>query len=239
MTSLLKAGMIKNNKNIALRMNTRYEMRFLDERNLLDIMKLQDLIIHYICDKEMFRTHPPEYFLEHFKIENSTIGIFTDDGLIAYSVLYFPGDRKDSFGIDIGLERDELDKVVHLATVAVHPEYRGNSLQKLMQGIHLDTAMRLGYEHACCMVSPKNRASLQNIFSHGLKIKALKVKFDNRMRYIMHRHLPSPRLDYQEEYRVKSSDLEAQIGLLNMGYLGFRMVEMADGLSVSYGRSCN
>ncbi|WP_348304948.1 hypothetical protein [Methanothrix sp.] len=77
-------------------------------------------------------------------MENSIIGVFTNDGLIAYSVLYFPGDRKDSFGIDIGLERDELDKVVHLATVAVHLA-RGNSLQKLMQGIHLDTAMQLGY----------------------------------------------------------------------------------------------
>lgn len=239
MTSLLKAGIIKKNKNIALQKNTSYEMRFLDESNLRDIMKLQDLIILYMCDKEMFRTHPPEYFLEHFKIENSIIGIFTDDGLIAYNVLYFPGDRKDSFGIDIGLERDELDKVVHLATVAVHPAYRGNSLQKLMQGIHLDAAMRLGYEHACCMVSPKNGASLQNIFSHGLNIKALKVKFDNRLRYILHRHLLSPRLDCHEEYIVRSSDLEAQIGLLNMGYLGFRMVEMADGFNISYGRSSN
>jgi ribosomal protein S18 acetylase RimI-like enzyme len=249
MPSLLRAGVLRKNRNFPMQKNApyenthhekmRYEMRFLDWSHLQDVVKLQEIVIHNLSDKEIFRTHPPKYFLEHFKMENSIIGVFTNDGLIAYSVLYFPGERKDSFGIDIGLERDELDKVVHLATVAVHPAYRGNSLQKQMQGIHLDTAMQLGYEHACCMVSPKNRASLQNIFSHGLNIKALKLKFDKRRRYILHRHLLSPRLDCHEEFRIRSSDLDAQIGLLNMGYLGFRMVEMPAGFSISYGRSCN
>jgi len=53
------------------------------------------------------------------------IGIFTDDGLIAYNVLYFPGVDGDNFGTDIALPSDELDKVVHLETVAVHPAFRG------------------------------------------------------------------------------------------------------------------
>ena len=114
-------------------------------------------------------------------MENSTIGTFTSDGLIAYSFLYLPGEWKDNFGADIDLPRNELNRVVHMATVAVHHAYRGNSLQSMMQGIHLGVAQRLGYDHAC-MVSPKNRPSLQNIFSHGLIIKALKIKFGWRLR---------------------------------------------------------
>lgn len=249
MPSLLKAGVLSKNKNYSVQSNTplenarqekmRCEIRFLDPSYLLDIVKLQETVIHNLRDKEIYRTHPPEYFLEHLKMENSIIGVLTDDGLIAYNVLYFPGDRMDNFGIDVGLDREERDQVVHLATVAVHPAYRGNSLQKLMQGIHLDVAMLLGYEHACCMVSPKNAVSLQNIFSQGLNIKALKIKFDNRLRYILHRHLPSPRMDFHEEFRIKSSDLDAQIGLLNGGYLGFRMVETPAGFKISYGRRCS
>jgi hypothetical protein len=215
----------------------RYEMRYINEDHLKDIMGLQEIIIHSLSDKEIFRTHSPEYFKDHFQMDNSTIGTFTEDGLVAYSILYFPRAKEDNFGADINLPCDELDKVVHLATVAVHPAYRGNSLQGMMQGIHLEVAQRMGYEHVCCMVSPKNRPSLQNIFSHGLIIKALKIKFGWRLRYIMHRDLSHQCFIGPEEIRIKGSDIEGQIGLLNRGLLGFRLVNLLDGFEVSYGRA--
>ena len=77
-------------------------------------------------------------------------------------------------------------------------------MQKIMQGIHLEIAQSMGYEHACYMVSPKNRPSLQNIFWHGLMIKALKLKFDHRLRYIMHKNLSHPLRDCHEEFKIKS-----------------------------------
>lgn len=237
MYSLINAGTIKRNKDHPLQRDMPYEMGFLDDGYLRDIMGLQETIIHSLADKEIFRTHPPDYFKDHFQMENSTIGTFTSEGLIAYSVLYFPGEREDNFGADINLARNELNKVVHLATVAVHPDYRGNSLQAKMQGIHLEVAQRMGFEHACCMVSPKNRPSLQNIFSHGLIIKALKVKFDSRLRYIMHKNLSCPSFMGPEEVRIKSSDTEGQIRLLKQGFLGFRLVALPDGFEVSYGRA--
>jgi len=237
MYSPIKAGMIKRNKNLPSQQNMRYEMIFMDERQLMDIVKLQDFIIQSLTDKEIFRTHPADYFRKHLQTENSVIGTFTNEGLIAYSVLYFPGDSEDNFGVDIDLHRDELDKVAHLATVAVHPAYRGNSLQRMMQGIHLEAAREMGFEHACCMVSPKNHSSLQNMFSHGLIIKALKVKFDQRLRYIMHKHLDYPHVICPEEIRIKSSDVEGQICLLKRGYLGFGLIQSPDGFVVSYGRA--
>lgn len=127
--------------------------------------------------------------------------------------------------------------MVHLATVTVHPAYRGNSLQSMMHGIHLEIARKMDYEHACCMVSPKNRPSLQNMFSHRLIIKALKVKFDWRLRYIMHKKLSCLSIIGPEEFRIKSSDIEGQIGLLQRGFLGSRLVELPDGFEVSYARA--
>jgi hypothetical protein len=161
----------------------RYEMRFMNEGCLKDILSLQETISHTLDDKEIFRTNCMDYFRNHLQIEKSTAGVFKNDGLVAYRVLYFPGEREDNFGSDINLPSDELGEVVHLATVAVHPAYRGNSLQSTMQRIPLDFAKRMGYEHPCCMVSPKNRLSLQNIFSLGFMMKALKIKFGWRLRY--------------------------------------------------------
>jgi hypothetical protein len=229
--------MVERDKNQPSQQDVGYEMRFMDGSHLRDIMKLQDIIIQSLADKEIFRTHSPDYFKDHFQMENSIIGTFTNDGLIAYSVLYFPGEREDNFGVDINLPQDELNKVVHLATVAVHPAYRGNSLQSMMQGINLEIARKMDYEHACCMVSPKNRPSLQNMFSHGLIIKALKVKFDWRLRYIMHKSLSCPTIIGPEEVWIKSSDTEGQINLLNRGFLGFGLVELPDGFEVSYARA--
>ena len=236
MSSSIKAGIIKRNKNQPSQLDMQYEMRFMDESNLGDIMGLQEIIVHNLADKEIFRTHSSDYFQEHFQIENSIVGVFTEDGLVAYSILYFPGEREDNFGSDINLPHDELTKVVHLATVAVHPAYRGNSLQSMMHGIHLEVVKRMGYEHVCCMVSPKNKPSLQNILSHGLIIKALKLKFDLRLRYIMHKNLTCPSIIGPEEIRISSSDIEGQINLLKRGFLGFRLVELSDGFEVSYGR---
>lgn len=234
----INKGTIKKNKNLPSQQDMRYEIRFMDKSHLSDIVNLQDIIIHKLSDREIFRTQHADYFIDHLSMENSAIGTFTDDGLIAYSFLYFPGERRDNFGADIDLPREEMTNVVHLATVAVHPSYRGNSLQSKMQGIHLEVAHRMGYEHALCMVSPKNRPSLQNMFSQGLIIEALKIKFDGRLRYIMHKNLSCPSIIGSEEVRIKSSDIEGQIGLLKQGLLGFRLVQLSDGHDVSYGRAC-
>jgi ribosomal protein S18 acetylase RimI-like enzyme len=237
MPSRINAGTIKKDKNLPSQREVRYEIKFMNETHLKDIINLQEIIVYFLADKEIFRTQSIDYFKEHLQMPNAAIGAFTDDGLIAYSVLYFPGERADNFGADINLSRDEMDKVVHLATVAVHPSYRGNSLQSKMQGMHIEIAQRMGYEHVCCMVSPKNHASFRNIFSQGLMIKALKIKFDWRLRYIMHRSLTKPYIIGPEEVRIKCSDTEGQIDLLNRGLLGFRVVELPGGPEVSYGRA--
>jgi ribosomal protein S18 acetylase RimI-like enzyme len=238
MPSRINVGPIKKDKNLPFQREVRYEIRFMDETHLIDIIDLQEIIVHFLADKEIFRTQSIDYFKEHLQMPSAALGAFTDDGLIAYSVLYFPGEGEDNFGADINLSKDELDRVVHLATVAVHPAYRGNSLQSKMQGLHLEVAQKMGYEHACCMVSPKNHTSLRNIFSIGLIIKALKIKFGWRLRYIMHRSLSNPCIIGPEEIRIKSSDTEGQIALLNRGLLGFRAVDLPNGLEVSYGRAC-
>jgi hypothetical protein len=238
MRSVIESGTIKRNKGLPIQEDVYYEMRFVDESSLNDIMALQDIIINNLDDKEIFRNHSIEYFRDHFKIDNSVIGAFTDDGLIAYSILYIPGEKGDNFGSDVNLPRDELKDVVHLETVAVHPAYRGNLLQRRMQGIHLEEIKRMSFKHVCCMVSPKNRSSLQNIFSNGFVIKALKVKFGWRLRYIMHKNLHCPNILETEEVRIDSSDIDGQVALLNSGFLGFQIVKGSEGFEVVYGREC-
>lgn len=232
---LPNAGWIKKNRNLLSQKDMRYEMRLMNERDLDDIMELQAIASQSLKDREIFRTHAADYFVEHFQMGSYVIGTFTDDGLIAYSILYFPGDGEDNFGRDICLPMNELNKVAQLATVAVHPAYRGNSLQKTMFAVSLDEAKRLGFQHACCMVSPKNYPSLRNIFSQGLFIKSLKVKFNGRLRYIMHKHLDYPHVICSKDFRIVSTDVASQISLLKQGFMGFKCIENYRGFSILYG----
>jgi ribosomal protein S18 acetylase RimI-like enzyme len=236
MSSIIENGWITKNKRTQLSEDVRYEMRFVDKSSLMDMMELQEIIFQNLSDKEIFRTHSLSYFEEHFEVENSVIGVFTEDGLVAYNVLFFPGLDSDNFGADINLPEEELDKVVHLETVAVHPAYRGNSLQRKMEAVHLNLIKDMGFEHVCCTVSPKNHPSLQNVFSNGLAIKALKIKFGGRLRYIMHRNLSYPNAIKDEEILIDSLNIDGQIELLKKGLHGFRISKFSSGFLISYGR---
>ncbi len=233
---MIESGYIKRNKASCLHADLRYEMRFMNEDNLDEMMDLQEIVNHHLDDKEIFRTHSADYFQEHLQVEKSAIGVFCQDGLIAYNILFFPGDGKDNFGIDINLPKEDLPNVVHLATIAVHPNFRGNSLQSKMQNAHLRMIANLGYNHVCCMVSPKNRPSLQNIFSLGLIIKALKIKFQWRLRYIMHKNLLNTCSIGPDVVRVDSKDIPGQINLLDQGFHGFHLSRLSDRFEIHYAK---
>lgn len=236
MSSVIESGKIMRKRRTPYQDEVYYEMHFLDETYLENMMYLQDIVIHNLQDKEIFRRHSIDYIRDHFKRENSVIGIFTEDGLIAYDVLYFPGAEGDNFGADIKLPVDELNRIVHLETVAVHPDYRGNSLQKRMEEIHLKKIREFDCIHVCCAVSPKNLPSLRNLFSNGLIIKCIKLKFGSRVRFIMHQNILNPIVIAHEEIAVSSLDIECQRDLLNRGFLGYRITNLLGGFGICYGK---
>jgi len=84
----------------------------------------------------------------------------------------------------------------------------------------------------------ENSAHYQNIFSNGLVIIALKVKFGCRLRYIMHKNLLCANILGPEVIRIDSSNIDDQVALLNSGFLGFQMVRVSEGFEVVYGREC-
>jgi GNAT superfamily N-acetyltransferase len=211
------------------------ELRFIDESRLPEIMGLQEVISRNLPDKEIFRLDSEEYFRSHFQARCAAIAAFADERLIAYHFISFPSDG-DNFGMDIGISGEDLRRVAHLETVAVHPDYRGNSLQRIMAGHHLQRLAVMGYEHICCTISPRNLASLQNGFSAGLAIKGLKIKYGWMTRYIMHMNLLHPEVYGGDEILIDISDIAGQKELLSRGLSGFRAEMQGRILKVVYGK---
>ncbi len=233
---MIEEGKIKKHKGSPFEEDVSYEIAFADESALQEIISLQDIIAGSLPYAEIFITHPIEYFRDLFKIERSVIGVFAKEHLIAYSLIYIPGEGKENLGRDINIPECDLKKAAHLQAAVVHPAYRGNLLQKRMAQYHLKVLEEMGYEHICCTVSPKNHVSLGNILSNGFVIKGLKAKFQGWWRYIMYKNNLRPSSIGSEQVKIRGSDIEGQIDLLNRDFVGCRIESGPEGFQLIYCR---
>jgi hypothetical protein len=226
-------------------------MKFLNAGFLEDLLELQSIIAASLPCPEIFMLHDDQYLWQILRHDRSVIGVITEEGLIAFSVIRIPGPSHDNLGRDINLPEEEVTKVAHLQAAAVHPAYRGNGLQRKLTFAHLGVIEEMGYQHVCCTVSPKNPVSLRNYLSCGLVIEGLCPKMQGWWRFILHKNIrQSNSTDAQgtvdmnasmnlsgikrEEIWVRISDIEGQLELLRRGFKGYKIAYHPDGLNVFY-----
>jgi len=243
--SLIDTVVIKRPETAALRKSheakpSGLEMKFLQTGSLPDLLGLQSVIAANLPCPEIFMLHDDMYFLETLRLERSVIGVTTEEGLIAYSIIRIPGLADDNLGKDLFLPQAELAKVAHLQAVAVHPAYRGKGLQRKLTSAHLAVIEEQGYEHVCCTVSPKNPISLANILSCGLVIEGLRPKMQGWWRYILHKNINFIEMEGREvcrsEIKIPISDIEGQLDLLKKGFKGVKIAFTHEGAEVFYAK---
>lgn len=227
--SPIETGCIERRKIGKPHEDVAYQMKFLGLNSIDDVIKLQETMAQALPDKEIFRLTTQEEFRDLLALQRSIIGVLTEDGLIAYNVVNFPGKDGDNFGADIGLAPAELEKVAHLKAVVVHPDYRGNQLQRRLGKAHTEVLRDIGYCHVCSTVSPKNAISIQNHFANGFVVKGLKVKYGDRLRYIMYENIFNAFVPGPEVVVVDSTDIDSQKMLINRGFAGFKIQVQNDG----------
>jgi ribosomal protein S18 acetylase RimI-like enzyme len=204
-------------------------MKFLDAGFLAELLELQSVIAANLPCPEIFMLHDNVYLQEILSHERSVIGVTKKKRLIAFSIIRIPGLAVDNLGRDINLPEKKLGKVAHLQAAAVHPAYRGHGLQRKLTFAHLDVIEELGYEHACCTVSPKNPVSLGNYLSCGLAIEGLRQKRHGWWRFILHKDIPQANQLEIEQKRIAISDIAGQLDLLSKGFKGFRISPQCEG----------
>jgi GNAT superfamily N-acetyltransferase len=225
----LKSGIIT--KHVGdLKEQEGFEMRLISERELEEVVALQGLVYSKLPNKQVLYLDSYDEMLADMKLGAKIIGVFNHkQDLIAYRYVGFPGYDAKNLGYDIKLPQKELNKVVHLETTVVHPDYRGNGLQSLTLQEMIPVVKEMGYKHMLCTVSPQNYFSLFNIMKNGLKIKALKKKYgdvdngkEGLWRFILHRNLePISLLNPRELLKASITDMEKQERLIREGFIGY------------------
>jgi hypothetical protein len=210
---------------------------FLDKTRLADIMNLQDLIVQELDDPELFHPGTIQFIEEHIQKRGRIIAAFSGDILIAYRVLSFPGTNHDNLGIDLGLPKNELQRVAHLEFFVVHPDFRGNALQMKTLPLTIRILHDLGYEHLCATVSPKNYPGVSNLLKGGFVIKELKEKYKGKLRYILYQNLNTPIInDIEHAITVTNTDIEGQKIALMQGYYGYKARKKTGCFAIDYGK---
>jgi ribosomal protein S18 acetylase RimI-like enzyme len=211
------------------------DMIFLDESYLSSIMTLQEIIVQDLKGTDIFQHDSEEFLQGCLKTHGRIIGIIVKDKLIAYRVIYFPGQREDNLGIDLFFPEKLLNKVAHLEMVVVHPDYRGNSLALKMNNQALKIMKTLQFNQVCVTVSPKNFYNLNVVFQLGFIIKKLTRKYGGKLRYILYKNLEQEfSFNPKDSVIIPSTHLEAQQNALQQGLVGYQMRQTAEGFAIVF-----
>lgn len=202
--------------------------------NLQQILNLQESVIAALEQKATLQPLSSEEF--HYILEGNglMIGAFVEGQLIAFRALLVPPiDQEGHLGRDFGLKEEELHHVIYQEISNVHPDYRGNGLQKKLAVLIMEELRKRdkSYAYVCCTVAPFNIPSLKDKFEQGMEIVSLKEKYDGLLRYTFMKKIHEDQQQGTEIITIKMSDTEGQQAVLKDGWSGFQM-ENQDGVYV-------
>lgn len=214
-------------------------VRRLSIDDLKEILFVQEQVFNKLENKNVLQPLTIEEYQNILGSNGLMIGGFAKGDLIAFRALVVPPIDEEHLGIDIGLSKDELDKVIYQEISNVLFDYRGNGLQKLLANLIMNELAQEehAFRYICCTVAPFNIPSLKDKFAQGMMIAALKDKYGGLLRYIFVKDLAETELvEWQDTKIINMADISAQTELLKTGWQGFKMEEKQNEMWVYFGR---
>ena len=230
--TVLYEGTLKQN-------NESFHVTLLSLEHIEQILSLQNIVVEALEDKSRLQPLSQEEFQYILEGNGMTIGAFIENELIAFRALLVPPIDDEHLGIDIGLSESELHRVIYQEISNVHPNCRGNGMQKILANVIMDELQKEDskYDYVCCTVAPFNIPSLKDKFAQGMAIAALKEKYGGNLRYVFVKELRRDKEnDWTDVQSILMSDASGQQALLSEGYLGYEMEKTADTFIVKFGR---
>lgn len=172
---MMKGSMNKN--DIVLKVATK------DQAD--EIYSVMDEVYNRLEDKSLYVCDDLEYVKSHIENEGFAVVACNNTSRIVGSFIFrYPMHSEDNLGRDIGLEEEQLKKVVHMESSVVLPEYRGRGLQLSMLQYGEELIDQSKYKYLMATVSPDNKWSYNSFEKNGYKLTITKEKYNGLMRRI-------------------------------------------------------
>ncbi|MFP3379081.1 GNAT family N-acetyltransferase [Bacillus sp. SIMBA_069] len=231
MTVLYKGSLKQNNEP--------FHVTLLTLENIEQILSLQNVVVEALEDKSRLQPLSLEEFQYILEGNGMMIGAFIENKLIAFRALLVPPIDEEHLGLDIGIPESELHRVIYQEISNVHPNCRGNGMQKILATVIMDELQKEDskYDYVCCTIAPFNIPSLKDKFAQGMEIAALKKKYGGSMRYVFVKELRGDKeRNWTDVKSVPMSDAVGQQALLSEGYRGYEMEKVDGDFVVKFGR---
>ncbi|HHZ5405966.1 TPA: GNAT family N-acetyltransferase [Bacillus cereus] len=230
--TVLYEGRLKQNNEL-------FHVTLLSLEHIEQILLLQNVVVEALEDKSRLQPLSQEEFQYILEGNGMMIGAFIENELIAFRALLVPPIDDEHLGLDIGLPESELHRVIYQEISNVHPNCRGNGMQKILATVIMDELQKEDskYDYVCCTVAPFNIPSLKDKFAQGMKIAALKEKYGGSMRYVFVKELREDNeRDWTDIKSIPMNNAGGQQALLSEGYRGYKMEKVDEDFVVKFGR---
>ena len=150
--------------------------------DLEDFMAFTHQVQDAMPRKDWFAVDPDEETRALAEAGDLEFWMAESQGCLAgvFSIVH-PRLRVCNLGWETGMAESELLSVTHMDTAAVHPDFRGQGLQRrLMEAAEQMLAGRI----LMCTIHPENRYSLHNALSLGYRIEKKAARYGS-IRYIL------------------------------------------------------
>ncbi|WP_155592537.1 GNAT family N-acetyltransferase [Lysinibacillus cavernae] len=205
--------------------DTSFFITELTPQHLQQIEELQVEVYGALEDQSILQPLSTEEFDYILNGNGMMIGAYVEDELIAFRALLNPPIDEEHLGYDCGIAENEFNRVLYQEISNVSPKYRGYGLQKTLATVVMNTIDLEKYDYVCSTVKPYNIPSLKDKFSQDLVIKGLKIKYEDKLRYIFYKDLRRELPVFTEKHVISMGDTTTQQQLLKQGYLGTTMYE--------------
>lgn len=207
--------------------------RKLSINDLQDIQSLQQIVVADLEDPRILQPLSEEEFTNILNGNGLMIGVYDDEQLVAFRALLKPDPLEDEhLGADV--KATDFTRVLYQEVSVVHPRMRGMRLQQKMGAFIMEQIDMSAYDWVCATVMPFNIASMKDKLAQGLFIRALKLKYGGKLRYIFGKQLNADERRFSEQHIVAMADTEQQQALLQQGYIGTAVTLTDDVWYVQY-----
>ena len=128
--------------------------------------------------KEWFYLDPPEVVREMMEDGTMELWVAMDGEKMAAAFdLLHPGLEEYNYGYDLGFDGQQLMQVINMDSAAVHPDYRGQGLQRRLLQTAEEALLGKGERYLLCTIHPENCFSLNNALKQGYEIQKTLPKY--------------------------------------------------------------
>ncbi len=214
-----------------------YSVRFLEPADIGLLLGLHREVLAAMPEPLLLYERDHSFYHQCTTNSGCVVGAFHDKAMIGYAALFTPGPEDENYGTFLGLEEADLRRVGHLAGSAVHPDYRGNRLQRLLVDVRGAYAHKAGWHHLCGEVLPSNVISIVNHLSKGYYLEGFRIDCFGLPCFILHNDMSSsPSLvPGREVVELPLKNMDGYQEMMREGRWGFEVVKPCGVYHIRFG----